>query len=140
MTEAPTVLGFVWTSAGSSLPPGVPGDAWCVRDSICSLFGWRISSTEWLNFIEGPQPDDVDRLVLQLGLVQIDPTIPDHFAWLVGNLHLPCVSVYNFHSEQQSHFQYEPSFAGYRGLPVAYLSLGDAELVGFLIDGRAIAG
>jgi hypothetical protein len=133
------MAGFVWTTAGSSLPPGAPGDGWCVRDSVCGLFGWLSSSPEWLSFIECPQPDEVDRLVLHLGLVRVNPTIPHHFAWLVGNLRLPCISVYNFHSRQRSHFQHESSIGGYRGLPVVYRSLGDAELVEFLIDGRVIS-
>lgn len=134
--------GFTWLGAGSPSRPGDVGDRWCVRDSVCRLFGWPVGSQEWSSFVEGPEPEEVDRLVLHLGIERIDPIIPHHFAWLLEHLEIPAISGYNFAGAEESHFQYEPRIGSYRGVPPVYYSVlgSDPVLVGFLVHERAVSG
>ena len=126
--------GFKWTSAGTP-SSGSDFDNWYLRDSFCRLFGWSERSLEWEGFIEGPSPEDTERLIDHLGLVRVDPMIPGHFAWLVANLQHPGVSRYNFHTRRISHSEYEPNIATYQGLPQRYAQYEtNPELVGFLVD------
>jgi hypothetical protein len=131
----PTMNGFVWLDAATPAMPGTGTDNWCLRDSISLLFGWSIGSEDWMAFIEGPSPEDCERLIDHLALIRVDPMIPRHFAWLMRNLEHPGVSRYVFRERRTSHAQYEPNLAHYQGLPPQYaLYEHETELIGFLVD------
>lgn len=131
----PTMKGFRWLLPGAPSSPSSGIDDWCLRNSLCRLFSWPVGSDEWAGFIEGPHPDDAARLEEYLGLIRVDPMIPQHFSWLLRNLEHPGISNYNFPEQSASHCQYEPSIARYRGLPPQYAGV-NAELIGFTIDLR----
>ena len=131
----PTMAGFTWWDGPGSLPSGQHGDAWCVRDSLCELFGWPVGGSDWKAFIEGPHPDDMQRLEEHLGLVPVDPRLPDDVAWFEHNRAHPGIVAWNLHSHGWTHFCYARDLRVPPPLQVQYRFLRPA-LAGFLVDVR----
>ena len=135
MLVAPTMTGFAWLEHSNPLPPGQAGDAWCVRDSICELFGWPMGGWEWRAFIQGPGPEDVQRLEEHLGLVHVDPRLPDDMAWFQRNRAHPGIVAWNLYSDHWTHFIFARDLETIPNLPAQYLVRRPA-LAGFLVDVR----
>jgi hypothetical protein len=116
----PTMAGFTWSE--SVVTPEMrrlPGDLYCVRDSIAALLGWEPGSEEWACFIEAPNAADVDRMIDHLGLDWCDPERqPEKFRTFLDH---PGISVYAFHTMRMSHYLYQPHLRKLRPLPVQYL-------------------
>ncbi len=69
----PTMEGFAWSGADGPPHNTLPGNGWCLRDAICTLFGWPPGSPDWAAFQEYPSWGDTHRLIAHLGLVAFDP-------------------------------------------------------------------
>lgn len=136
--DIPTMVGFTWTPGAT--PPtlhGLPGDMWCVRGAFSELMGWPPRSKGWSRFIEGPPPDDMDRLCDHLGLAWCDP---EREPELLGELlDHPGIAVYAFHTERLSHVQYQPHVRHLRPLPSQYATI-PAELFRIIADTRQEPG
>ena len=89
------MAGFVWTPR-PELPDPPTGDLWCLRDSICALFGWPEGSDERKTFIKAPHPNDVQPLFEHLGLVIRDVGIELHVRDLAGLLNHPGILMFQF--------------------------------------------
>lgn len=113
---------FQWSTTGSPLPPGAPGDGFCVRDALSELFKWPVGGSDWLAFIEGPEAADLERLLSHLGLQAFDPDVEAEH--LRPHLDHPGVSVWALHAIRLSHVLYEPHIRFPRPLPQQYLSYG----------------
>jgi len=101
----------------------LPGDLWCVRDSVSELMGWPPGSLEWLRFIEAPDgPGDMERLLAHLGLVSYDPEYPGHVEPLRKALDHPGIACYKFHRMRMEHCMYQPHLRHFIPLPAQYLS------------------
>ena len=137
----PSMDGFTWTPRIN--PPtalSIPGDLWCVRDSISTLMGWPPGSAEWLRFIEAPSgPADMARLIAHLGLVAYDPEYPPHIDPLKNALDRPGIAVYKFHSLRVEHCMYQPHLRHWLTLPNEYpLFDPDSELFQIIVDERQV--
>lgn len=131
----PTVLDFDWHHAGSHLPASAAGDGWCVRDAFCELFRWPVGSDEWLAFVEGPHPEDMDRLTEHLGLEWFDPGHPAHIGPLSERLDHPGATCWKLHAVRMSHVIYQPHLRYERPLPEQYWPF-QPERFRVLVDAR----
>ncbi len=102
------MVGFEWSTYGMGPPAGLGGDGWCVRDALSDLFGWPVGDSEWLSFIEAPEPADMDRLVDHLGLEWYDPDYADHVSRLTERVDHPGISCWKLHALQMGHVIYQP--------------------------------
>ncbi len=139
MSDAPTMAGFEW--APRTIDPAaraLPGDLWCVRDSICALMQWPAGSEEWLRFIEAPDgPSDMERLLDHLGLVAYDPEYPDHVPRLAGAGDHPGIACYKFHRQRMEHMMYQPHLRHFIPLPPQYAAADpNPELFQIIVDLR----
>ena len=132
---APTMAGFTWLEPSNTLPPGQGGDAWCVRDSMCELFGWPVGGWEWRAFIQGPGPGDVQRLEDHLGLVHVVHHSSDDMAWFERNRAHPGIIAWNLLSDRWTHFDFARDLRAPAQLPVQYL-VRRPSLAGYLVDVR----
>jgi hypothetical protein len=135
LSVAPTMAGFIWNHPAGRLPPGMPGDGWCVRDAMCALFGWPAGSAEWRAFVEGPHPEDMSRLEAHLGLVHVDTDLPADVTWFYTNNSHPGLLILNIDAFRRGHVIYSSDLRQFTGIPQPYRALG-ATLRGFLVDVR----
>ena len=136
--DTPTMRHFKWSPR--EIAPAhrlLPGDLWCVRDAFCALMGWAQGSSEWNAFIEAPAPDDMDRLIVHLGLVWFDPDHEPHRAGLEAALDHPGVACYNLGRVRMSHCLFQPHVRYPRDLPIEYRLIDPhPELFCIVIDTR----
>jgi hypothetical protein len=108
--------GFAWSGADGSPHNTLPGNGWCLRDAICTLFGWPLGSPDWAAFQEYPSWGDTHRLLGHLGLVAFDPEQP-HADELEDH---PGVAFYALHRFRLNHSLYEPHIRFPHPLPMPY--------------------
>jgi hypothetical protein len=82
--------------------------------------GWQRYSSDWYAFVEGPEPQDADRLLAHLGLEWYDPEYEPHAVELATELDHPGIAFYKLHALRLSHAVYEPHVRYLRGLPQEY--------------------
>lgn len=139
MSDAPTMAGFEWTPRKiDPAQAALPGDLWCVRDSVCALMGWPPASAEWHRFIEAPDgPADMERLLEHLNLVAYDPEYPDHAKSLAEALDHPGIACYKLHRIGMEHCMYQPHLRHFVSLPVQYLDTDpNPELFQIIVEVR----
>jgi hypothetical protein len=134
--NSPSMKGFRWSHREiAGMPRGLPGNLWCVRDAFCALMGWVEGSADWNAFIEGPAPEDMDRLTAHLGLTWFDPDYGPHRAVREAALDHPGIACYKLEPIRLSHCAYEPHLRHLRGLPAAYAAF-EPEFMRVIVDMR----
>lgn len=88
------MLGFAWSPRPELRDPPV-GDLWCVRTSICAMFGCPAQSDNWNAFIKAPHPDLLP-LFDHLGLLVCDVGIESRRQELAGLLANPGILMFQF--------------------------------------------
>lgn len=128
-------LGFRWFTTRTDVPIELPGDRWCMRNAFCELFRWPVGGAEWSSFIEGPEPEDLERLVMHLGLEALDPLLPAHARQLAQSLDHPGISSFDLHAVRVGHVIYQPHLRFPRPLPLQFRSL-QPDLVSVIVYAR----
>jgi hypothetical protein len=102
--DEPTMNGFVWSPAPPFVPTQPGENGYCLRDALCPLFDWEISSDEWLRFRNAPAGRDIPRLAEHLGLTVFEI----HKEWndLIGRIAHPGIVAFDFPAYQMSHVVY----------------------------------
>lgn len=140
-TIHPTMRGFVWRHPGGGQPAGLPGNSWCVRDSICQLFHWAPGSWEWQQFRELPHEEDFAYLEQHLGLIQIFASEPAEMEWFARNNAHPGVVIWRLTSPLGvvGHATYAENLRRLSGLPTEY-AIFQPVADGYLVDVRQEVG
>lgn len=102
--DTPTMAEFEWSPAPVYIPAGAGEDGWCMRDSVCQLFGWEPGSENWSRFVEGPNGIDTPRLAEHVGLACLE--ILEDWNTLITRLDHPGVAIFDFYAYQKSHAIY----------------------------------
>ncbi len=136
-TIHPTMHGFVWRHPGGRHPVGLPGDSWCVRDSICQLFHWSPGSWEWQQFRELPHPEDLSYLEQHLGLIHVSSSEPAEMEWFARNNAHPGVVIWRLNTPGGvvGHATYAEDLRRVSKLPAAYDAFQPVA-DGYLVDVR----
>jgi hypothetical protein len=132
------MAGFKWSEPDPTRQVQVSrlaGDAWCARDAFCALCGWEAQGPDWSAFVEGVEPQDMERLEEHLGLDGFDPDIqPDKWSLVFPDGH-PGVACWKLRPIRMVHVVYEPDLRSVRPLPAQYAFL-NPELFRLLVDTR----
>jgi hypothetical protein len=85
--------------------------------------------------MEGPQPEDTDRLIGHLGLVWFDRLYPPHSEPFKEARTQPGIACYDLHAIRMAHWVYQPDLRQTMDLSGPYLSF-DPELFRVIADLR----
>lgn len=100
--------GFEWKFTNTPWSEmGFPEDSngWCVRNSICQLFGWEVGSRNWLAFRENVDSRDMERLLEHLHLPTFVSSDDPAF---IANCDHPGFSFHAFPQRDIFYLQYQP--------------------------------
>lgn len=129
-----SMAGFTWSGVDPTRPRRPPiGDGWCVRDAFCALMHWPIDGPDWSHFIEGPNPEDMERLESHLGLQGFDPEYEPHKRQLAVLSDHPGIACWELHAFRFGHVMYQPNVRHLRALPAQYKSF-QPELIRIIVD------
>jgi hypothetical protein len=106
-SSTPTMAGFDWSGASVDVPMEAGEDGWCLRDAICQLFGWNISSENRSLFVRWPKGTDDIRLTMYLGLTVFEVS-HEHWDVLVSRAAHPGVARFIFPAYGKAHTVYVP--------------------------------